>query len=317
MNLNRYTEKAQEAIVEAQQLAERTNQPQVEPEHLLLTLLAQRGGVVPDVLRKMNVDPAAVAADVQQALDKLPKAYGGSQAGLSPRLRSRARQGRERDRAASRTSSSAPSICCSRSSRSRSAPPPPTADEARRHLRPRARNAGAVRGSAARDRSEPRGQVPGARALRPRPDRARAPQSARSGDRPRRGDPPRHPGAVAPHQEQPGAHRRARRRQDRRRRRAGAAHRPRRRARRAQGQADHRARHGRARRRREVSRRVRGSPQGGADRGHRVGRQGRALHRRAAHRRRRRRRPRDRSTRRTCSSRCSRAASCTPSARRR
>ena len=38
MNLNRYTEKAQEAIVEAQQLAERTGHPQVEPEHLLATL---------------------------------------------------------------------------------------------------------------------------------------------------------------------------------------------------------------------------------------------------------------------------------------
>jgi ATP-dependent Clp protease ATP-binding subunit ClpB len=88
MNLNRYTEKAQEAIVEAQQLAERTNHPQVEPEHLLVTLLGQRGGVVPDVLRKMNVDPAAVAAEVQQGLDKLPKVHGGSQTGLSARLRS-------------------------------------------------------------------------------------------------------------------------------------------------------------------------------------------------------------------------------------
>jgi ATP-dependent Clp protease ATP-binding subunit ClpB len=48
---------------------------------------------------------------------------------------------------------------------------------------------------------------------------------ARPGDRPRRGDPPRHPGAVAPHQEQPGADRRARRRQDRHRRGPGAAHR--------------------------------------------------------------------------------------------
>ena len=125
MNLNRYTEKAQEAIVEAQQLAERTNHPQVEPEHLLVTLLAQRGGVVPDVLRKMNVDPAAVAAEVQQGLDKLPKAHGGSQAGLSPRLRSVPRRPRARSRA-SRTSSSAPSICCWPSSPSRSAPPLPT-----------------------------------------------------------------------------------------------------------------------------------------------------------------------------------------------
>jgi ATP-dependent Clp protease ATP-binding subunit ClpB len=88
MNLNRYTEKAQEAIVESQQLAERLDHPQLEPEHLLVALLNQRGGVVPDVLRKMNIEPAAVAGEVQQGLDKLPKVHGGSQASLSPRLRS-------------------------------------------------------------------------------------------------------------------------------------------------------------------------------------------------------------------------------------
>ena len=63
-----------------------------------------------------------------------------------------------------------------------------------------------------------------------RPDRGRARRQARPGDRPRRGDPARHPGAVAPDQEQPGADRRARRRQDRDRRGPGAAHRQRRRA---------------------------------------------------------------------------------------
>jgi ATP-dependent Clp protease ATP-binding subunit ClpB len=87
MNLNRYTEKAQEAIANAQQIAEREHHPQIEPEHLLGTLATQRGGVVPDVLRKMQVDPDLVAADVQRALGKLPKAHGTSQPGLSPRLR--------------------------------------------------------------------------------------------------------------------------------------------------------------------------------------------------------------------------------------
>ena len=163
------------------------------------------------------------------------------------------------------------------------------AHASRRHLRSRARGADGDPRQPAGHRPEPRGQVPGARALRPRPDRAGAPGQARSGHRPRRGDPPRHPGAVAPHQEQPGADRRARRRQDGRRRGAGAAHHPRRRARGPQGQAHHRPRHGRAGRRREVSRRVRGSAEGGADRGHAVRWRGRALHRRAAHRRRRRR----------------------------
>jgi ATP-dependent Clp protease ATP-binding subunit ClpB len=87
MNLNRYTEKAQEAIIEAQQLVERLGHPQIEPEHLLSTLVSQKGGIVPDVLRKMGLDPIVVAAGVQQALDKQPKAYGGAQPGLSPRLR--------------------------------------------------------------------------------------------------------------------------------------------------------------------------------------------------------------------------------------
>ena len=87
---------------------------------------------------------------------------------------------------------------------------------------------------------------------------------ARSGHRPRRGNPPHHPGAVAPHQEQSGADRRARRRQDGDRRRPGAAHRQGRRAGKPEGQEAAGARHGRADRRREVSRRVRGAAEGRA-----------------------------------------------------
>jgi ATP-dependent Clp protease ATP-binding subunit ClpB len=87
MNLNRYTEKAQEAILSAQQGAERAGHPEVLPEHLVLAVAAQRDGIVPAVLGKMGIDPAAVQADMQQALDKLPKVHGGAQAGLSARLR--------------------------------------------------------------------------------------------------------------------------------------------------------------------------------------------------------------------------------------
>ena len=76
-----------------------------------------------------------------------------------------------------------------------------------------------------------RGHLPGAREVRPRPDRGGRERQARSGDRPRRGDPPRDPGALAPHEEQPGADRRARRRQDGDRRGARAADRRRRRPR--------------------------------------------------------------------------------------
>jgi ATP-dependent Clp protease ATP-binding subunit ClpB len=87
MNINKYTEKAQEAILAAQQLADREGHPEIQPEHLLLTLVEQKEGIVPEIVRKMNADPPALAAAVRAELDKLPRAQGGSQPGLSARLR--------------------------------------------------------------------------------------------------------------------------------------------------------------------------------------------------------------------------------------
>ena len=89
----------------------------------------------------------------------------------------------------------------------------------------------------ARHLAEPGEHLRGPREVRPRPDRRGPGGQARPGHRPRRRGPPGHPGPVAPDQEQPGAHRRARRRQDRHRRGPGPADRPRRRPRGAQGQA--------------------------------------------------------------------------------
>jgi ATP-dependent Clp protease ATP-binding subunit ClpB len=87
MNINRYTEKGQEAIVAAQQLADREGNPEITPEHLLLTLVEQREGIVPEIVRKMNADPAVLAASVRADLQKLPRVQGGAQPGLSARLR--------------------------------------------------------------------------------------------------------------------------------------------------------------------------------------------------------------------------------------
>jgi ATP-dependent Clp protease ATP-binding subunit ClpB len=87
MNIQKYTEKAQEAVAGAQQLADREGHPEITPEHLLVTLIEQQGGIVPEILRKMNVDPSAVAATVRDELKRLPSAHGGSQPGLSARLR--------------------------------------------------------------------------------------------------------------------------------------------------------------------------------------------------------------------------------------
>ena len=87
MNINKYTEKAQEAILGAQQLADREGHPEILPEHLLLTLLEQKDGIVPEIARKMNADPAALAGQVRAELQRQPRAHGGSQVGLSARLR--------------------------------------------------------------------------------------------------------------------------------------------------------------------------------------------------------------------------------------
>jgi ATP-dependent Clp protease ATP-binding subunit ClpB len=87
MNLNKYTEKAQEAILNAQRLATEASHAQIEPEHVLVALVEQAEGVVPGLLRKMAANPAQIARGARDLLAKIPQAYGGSEPGLSPRLR--------------------------------------------------------------------------------------------------------------------------------------------------------------------------------------------------------------------------------------
>ena len=145
-------------------------------------------------------------------------------------------------------------------------------------------------------------------------ERRRAGQ-ARPGHRPRRRDPPRHPGALPPHQEQPGADRRARRRQDRDRRGPRPAHRRRRRARVAARPARGRARHRRAdRRRRSTAASSRTGSRPSSRRSPRP-RARSSSSSTSCTRSSAPAPPRARSTPPTCSSRCSPAASCARSAR--
>jgi ATP-dependent Clp protease ATP-binding subunit ClpB len=86
MNLNKLTEKAREALLGAKELAEQLNHSQIEPEHLLVALAEQPEGIVPEVLRKMGVDPSRIAGEARAALGRKPHVYGGAEVGLSPRL---------------------------------------------------------------------------------------------------------------------------------------------------------------------------------------------------------------------------------------
>ncbi|MDQ7094950.1 ATP-dependent chaperone ClpB [Desulfosporosinus sp. PR] len=85
---NRFTQKSQEAIAEAQVMAERNGNGQVEPEHLLLSLLEQGDGVVPQVLSKLNLAVGALIQTMRQEINRFPRISGGNvQITISPRLR--------------------------------------------------------------------------------------------------------------------------------------------------------------------------------------------------------------------------------------
>jgi ATP-dependent Clp protease ATP-binding subunit ClpB len=87
-NINRFTQKSQEALLAAQGAAERNGNSQVEPEHLLLALLEQGDGVVPQVLTKMNIAVGRLLQQVTTELNRLPRVSGGNvQVNISPRLR--------------------------------------------------------------------------------------------------------------------------------------------------------------------------------------------------------------------------------------
>src|SRR5512136_1140943 len=87
MNLNKFTEKAQEAILAAQQVAENTNHSQLDVEHLLVALLEQAEGVAHQILLKLGVDLQQVKQQLKGELDRLPKAYGPVQLVMSSRLK--------------------------------------------------------------------------------------------------------------------------------------------------------------------------------------------------------------------------------------
>jgi len=87
MNLNKFTQKAQEAVMEAQSLASKHSHSQIEPEHLLLALLRQSDGIVPQVIQKLDVSPHEMALSLEGDLGKKPKIRGAAaQVGMSREL---------------------------------------------------------------------------------------------------------------------------------------------------------------------------------------------------------------------------------------
>ena len=78
MDMNQFTEKAQQALAGAQKLAARFNHQQIDVEHALLSMLDQEKGLTPAILAKAGVSVDAVTVKLQRELDKLPKVTGAN-----------------------------------------------------------------------------------------------------------------------------------------------------------------------------------------------------------------------------------------------
>jgi len=78
MDINRFTEKAQEAVRAAQTLATRYSNQQIEVEHLLLALLEQEGGLVPSILKRAGVNVEPLTAAIEAEINRMPKVTGPS-----------------------------------------------------------------------------------------------------------------------------------------------------------------------------------------------------------------------------------------------
>ncbi len=81
IDLNRFTERARQAVMESQAEARRHNHQQIDGWHVLSALLHQEQGTVRALLEKMEVQPSAVELAVDRELDKLPAVTGDVEAG--------------------------------------------------------------------------------------------------------------------------------------------------------------------------------------------------------------------------------------------
>ena len=221
MDFEKYTDRAKGFVQSAQSLALREGHQQFGPDHLLKVLLDDPEGMAAGLIQRAGGQPGDALTAVERALAQAARrcrAAAPARSTWRPSWRACSTPPR-RSPTRPATSSSPSSACCWRWRMEQSdaarvlkdAGVNPTSAEPGHQRHPQGPHRRQRLGRAGLRRAE---------ALRPRPDRAGRRGQDRSRDRPRRGDPPHHPGAVPAHQEQPRADRRARRRQDRHRRRA-------------------------------------------------------------------------------------------------
>src|SRR4051812_48054045 len=87
IRFDKFTQKAQEAIQQAQQLAEKSQHQAIHPIHLLVALAGEKEGAVRPVLEKTGAAPEQILQEAQRALESVPKVTGApAGAYVSPSL---------------------------------------------------------------------------------------------------------------------------------------------------------------------------------------------------------------------------------------
>ncbi|NLD50626.1 MAG: ATP-dependent chaperone ClpB [Clostridiaceae bacterium] len=82
MNIEKFTQKAQETVAAAQEIAVRLGHQQVDGEHMHLALVTQEDGLIPKLIGYMGQDVLIYAKDIERELEKLPKVHGGGASNL-------------------------------------------------------------------------------------------------------------------------------------------------------------------------------------------------------------------------------------------
>jgi ATP-dependent Clp protease ATP-binding subunit ClpC len=80
MRFDKFTQKAQEALANAQEILDEYNHQELDVEHVFLALLRQENGLVPKILQRLDIMPDAIGHRLQASLNVRPKVYGGATA---------------------------------------------------------------------------------------------------------------------------------------------------------------------------------------------------------------------------------------------
>ncbi|MDD4121657.1 MAG: Clp protease N-terminal domain-containing protein, partial [Eubacteriales bacterium] len=78
MNFEKFTQNAQSAVIDCQNIGVQEGHQQLDGEHLHLALMQQHDGLIPKLISYSNISTAEVISELQTELERLPKVQGGN-----------------------------------------------------------------------------------------------------------------------------------------------------------------------------------------------------------------------------------------------